>query len=188
MDNLEQYIRQNAEAFNDKEVPEGHLERFEILHSTLRQAQGGPQDDNKVAQDGGPQDVRRGVRRIIWAAVGIAAALAAIIFISRPVDRKYDLVAENDRFDRHEDWFANVGNDQAEICRAFYEKAGELCYDILSMHPDGSLDGSLSSLSEEAVTIVEQLPEEMDPEARIAVLKEYYGNLLDGLDQMKKVK
>ncbi|MBQ8061315.1 MAG: hypothetical protein IJ205_05180 [Bacteroidales bacterium] len=172
MDKLEQYIRKNAEAFNDQEIPEGHLMRFEeILRSAQDDRPGNAQDERA----GNAQLWGRGVRRIIWAAAGIAAALAAIIFISRPADR-------------HEDWFANVGDDQTEICRAYYEKAGELSYEILANNPDGSLDQSLSSLTEESVPIIDQLPEDMDPAARSALLKEYYGDLLDGLKMMKNIK
>ena len=167
MDNFEEYIRKNAEAFNDQEIPEGHLMRFEERLEILRSVQ----DDRpvKVQHNG------RGVRRIIWAAAGIAAALVAILFINRPSDM-------------HEDWFANVGDDQTEICRAYYEKAGELSYEILANNPDGSLDQSVSSLTEEPISIIDQLPEDMDPAVRSAVLKEYYGNLLDGLEMIRNIK
>ena len=40
MDKLEEYFKLNREAFDDQDVPEGHLDRFEERLETLRYAQG----------------------------------------------------------------------------------------------------------------------------------------------------
>ena len=164
MDNLEEYIKRNAEAFNSAELLDGHLDRF--IEKMDVQSQHRPN-----------------IRRIVWASIAVAAALAAIIFLNHS-NGNDDLMISG----QSHDWFANVGNDQVEICQAYYDKVSELYEVILSHNPDGSLDDSISSIAEEAVPLVDQLPEEMDPEARAAVLKEYYGELLDGLESMLNIK
>ena len=52
--------------------------------------------------------------------------------------------------------------------------------------PDDGLGLSAASIVEEAVPLIDQLPEEMDPSERAAVLKEYYGTLLDGLQSVRE--
>ena len=167
MDNLEEYIKRNAEEFNSADLPDGHLDRFINKMDTV-----------KIGEQR-----QTTLHHIIWATVAIAAALACIIFINRP-GTKDELMISG----KGQDWFANVSNSEVEICQAYYEKVGELYEVILSHHPDGSLDDSISSIAEETIPLVDQLPEEMDPEARAAVLKEYYGDLLDGLERIKNIK
>ena len=161
MDNLEEYIKRNAEEFNTAELPEGHLERF-IEKMEPRQ--------NKV-------------HKIVWAVLAVAAALTAIIFLNQPKGND-DLIISG----HSKDWFANIGNDEIDICRTYYEKVGEFYEAILTQHPDGSFDESISNIAEETIPLVDQLPDEMDPEARAAVLKEYYGDLLDGLERIMNIK
>ena len=163
MDNLEKYIKDNSEAFNDAELPEGHLDRFVAKL-----------ESQASFQQGHSPGVKR-VRRILWAALAVAAATAVMIFLNRPTDETHD-------------WFANVGNDQLEICRTYYEKAGELYEIILAQNPDGSMDESVGSIADGGIPLVDQLPDDMDPEARAAILKEYYGELLNGLERMKNIK
>lgn len=159
MDNLEEYIRLNREAFDEQEVPEGHLVRFE---------------ERLAGQVAGQK------RPLIWfrfasVAAGIAAAVAAVvIFINRPGER-------------HKDWFAGVGNDQLEICQAYYGKMAEFYETILNGDFDGTRLSELEAIAGEGIPLVDQLPEEIDPETRAAVLKEYYGALLDGMDRLNRI-
>ena len=197
MNNLEEYIRLNREAFDEQEVPEGHLLRFEERLETLRSAQG----DSKVAQgdstpepplatgrtqpqrseNGRGRDQVAGRKRpLIWlrfasVATGIAAAVAAVvIFINRPAER-------------HKDWFAGVGNDQLEICQAYYGKMAEYYETILKGDFDGTRQFDLEAIAGEGIPLVDQLPDEIDPETRAAVLKEYYGALLDGMERLNTI-
>ena len=184
MDNLEKYIKDNTEAFNDAGLPEGHLDRFllklnasaqQLRHNSPgrpfsrlgREAQGG---------QGSFDSVRKRTRRILWTALAVAASLTVFVFLNhRPATETHD-------------WFANVGNDQLEICQTYYEKAGELYEIILAQNPDGSMDESVGSIADGGVPLVDQLPDDMDPDARATILKEYYGELLNGLERMKNIK
>ena len=159
MDNLEEYIRLNREAFDEQEVPEGHLLRFE---------------ERLAGQVAGRK------RPLIWlrfvsVATGIAAAVAAVvIFINRPGER-------------HKDWFAGVGNDQLEICQAYYGKMAEFYESILKGDIDGTRQSALEAIAWESIPLADQLPDEIDLETRAAALKEYYGALLDGMDRLNKI-
>ncbi len=108
-------------------------------------------------------------------AAGIAAAIAAaVIFMNRPAER-------------HEGWFAGVGNDQLEICQAYYGKMAEFYETILKGDVDGTRLSELEAIAGEGVPLVDQLPDEIAPETRAAVLKEYYGALLDGMDRLNNI-
>ena len=229
MNNLEEYIKRNQEAFDDKELPEGHAARFERRLEALRSAQGDRMadqvghdgrirldgqvghdgnivDDSNIGHDGligrdrqaghdgrvgsdvqGMQGMRgmqerqerqvRQERRISWRAVmgwvaAVAAAIAAVvIFIKSPEEK-------------HEDWFAGVGEDQREICQIYYGKMAEFYEAILKDDIDDARLPALESIAAENVPMVDQLPDELDPETRAAILKEYYGALLDGMERL----
>ena len=116
-------------------------------------------------------------RRISWRAVmgwaaAVAAAIAAVvIFIKSPEEK-------------HEDWFAGVGEDQREICQTYYGKMADFYEAILRDDIDEARMGALESIAAENVPMVDQLPDELDPETRAAILKEYYGALLDGMERL----
>ena len=195
MNNLEEYIKRNLEAFDDKELPEGHDARFERRLETLGSVQGdrvaaredrvtvqgdrvavrGDRSSAPVKMVGGEKTeprVRPLFRTVALALAGIAAAIAAVvIFIKSPKDN-------------HEDWFAGVGEDQWEICQTYYGKMAEFYEAILADDIDDARLPALESIVAESVPMVDQLPEELDPETRAAILKEYYGALLDGMERL----
>lgn len=168
MDNLKEYINKNLESFNDQELPEGHQEKFESMLG-----------------DGYPATSWKKpvIKRSIWWSVGIAAALAAIFFIGRPGNNDETQIIESNK-----DWFAGIGNDQFEICNAYYDKVAEFYETMLKNAPEGEMENAIDMVVDETIPLIDQLPEEMEPEARAAVLKEYYGNLLDGLVRIKNIK
>ena len=175
MDYLEEYIKRNREAFDDQGLPEGDLERFVGRLEILRFAQ----DDSQVAQGEGKW--RRLSKRFVYWTAGVAAALAAVIFINKNVDLGGDPgVAEID-------WFAGIGTDQAMICQTYYSKASELYSAAIANDIDGSAEREMASLFEGRMTLLDLLPDEMTPEARAVVLKEYYGTLLDGMRRINEL-
>ena len=50
------------------------------------------------------------------------------------------------------------------------------------------MQNTIETITKETIPMIEQLPDEMDPDAKAAVLKEYYGDLLEGLDRIKNMK
>jgi hypothetical protein len=168
MDNLKEYINKNLESFNDQELPEGHQERFEARLADAYSATTGKKPV---------------IRHSIWWSVGIAAALAAIFFIGRPDTNEPTQIIESNK-----DWFAGIGNDQFEICNTYYDKVAEFYETMLKTDPEGEMENAIDMVIDETIPLIDQLPEEMEPEARAAVLKEYYSNLLDGLDRIKNIK
>ncbi len=204
MDNLKEYINKNRESFDDKDIPEGHLDRFEErlgnrslnnrsgrLRTVLTGSEAALREQGTTIRD---RVIKlRGNRRRIGWAIGIAAALAALVTIGWPAGEEFPSVFgkgdEGSSFitgSPTKDWFAGVGNDQFEICTTYYDKVAELYEDLLRTSPDSDLQNTLELISEENIPMIEQLPEEMEPEARAEVLKEYYGRLLDGLERIRE--
>ena len=171
MDNLEEYIKKNKEAFDDQELPEGHLERFEVRLEEVE----------AVVLNGastllGSRLVKP--RRIwFWPTIaGVAAVIAAfVIFTGRKTSAQTD-------------WFADVPEDQVSICQAYYEKMAGLYQDILASDMDGSKEAQLSSIAEETIPLIDQLPEELGAEERAAILKEYYSDLLGGIERIAEIR
>ncbi|MBP5487345.1 MAG: hypothetical protein J6Y06_06960 [Bacteroidales bacterium] len=168
MDNLKEYINQNLESFNDQELPEGHQERFEAMLA----------DDCPATSWKNPV-----IRRSVWWSVGIAAALAAVFYIGSSDTNDATQIIESNK-----DWFAGIGNDQFEICNAYYDKVAEFYETLLKTDPEGEMENAIDMIIDETIPLIDQLPEEMEPEARAAVLKEYYGHLLNGLVRIRNIK
>jgi len=159
MNNLEEYIKRNAGAFDDQELPEGHLERFEARLDAV----------------GSGKVKRLSFRAVGIALTGIAAALAAFIFLHKPEDS-------------HKDWFANVADDQESICEAYYSRMAKFYESILAEDYDGSKERQIEAIAAEGTPLVDQLPEELGETERAAILKEYYGSILDGIDKISRIK
>jgi hypothetical protein len=117
------------------------------------------------------------VRVWFWTAIaGVAAAVAAVvIFTGRQPSASID-------------WFAEVPEDQASICQAYYEKMAGLYQDILASDVDGSKEAQLAAIAEETIPLIDQLPEELGAEERAAILKEYYSDLLGGIERIAEIR
>ena len=172
MSNLEEYIKQNLEAFDDQELPEGHLERFEAKLAGLEERPALRQSSGTAQQPG-----QRPIKIWWWTAIaGVAAAVAAVaIFINQPTTSQ-------------KDWFADIPEDQASICQAYYDQMAVMYSDILMTDVDGSKEAQLMTIAEETIPMIDQLPEELGEEERALILKEYYSDLLEGIEKIRKIK
>jgi hypothetical protein len=177
MEDIEKIIRSNASVFDDRELPEGHLARFEAKLTQAVPDESAP-FMTACSADVHGKAVNRGhaarLYEYLAGAVAVAAAvMAVVIFINRQPQRN--------------DWFSGVADDPVEVMLAYSEKASEICRDIFTKDIDGQMVAMVRSL-EEAVPMIDQLPDEMDDVSKAAVLKRYYGDLLDGLDKLDKIK
>ena len=178
MDKLEEYFKLNREAFDDQEIPEGHLARFEERLETLRYAQGDRMADQVVDDVVASRKVRSKTPLLWLASIASAAAvIAAAIFINK--------AAIDSPADKAIDWFLGVGDDQALICQTYYSKAAEIYEEALRGGIDESTEWQMALMLRDDAALIDQLPDEMSNEERAEVLKDYYGALLDGMNKMK---
>ena len=168
MIDLKEYISGNPEAFDDQELPLGHETRFEAKLDALLEVE----HKTEVKKTSGK---RRRFTRIFSATASIAAAVAAaVIFINRPAEEI--------------DWFAGVADDPVAVYLAYSEKVSSMYGEILTRDLEYRWGTTVSSIAEEAVPIIDQLPQELDDASKAIILKEYYGKLLNGLDKINKIK
>ena len=100
----------------------------------------------------------------VWRIIGTiaaAATLAGVIFAGRAVI---------------------VPKDPSAIYLAYMTEVSKL-YKDAPMEDSASWDDALAQLTEESVPLFVQLPEEMSRREKARVLKQYYGDLLDGAKQ-----
>ncbi len=168
MIDLKEYLSGNPEAFDDQELPLGHETRFEAKLDALIEA-----DSNALAHKIARK--RKDYTRIFSAIATVAAAAAAaVIFINRPSEKV--------------DWFADVPDDPVAVYLAYSEKVTSMYGKIFTRDLDNHWETTVGSIAEETVPMIDQLPEELDDTAKAVILKEYYGELLDGLDKINKIK
>ncbi len=163
MKDIEDILRENPDVFDFEPLPQGHQERFEGKLSRLGEEAAPLQRERKKGK----------VIRLWGAAGAVAAAIAALCILLPPSQ------AQND-------WFEGVGDDPVAVCTAYSQKAAELCEDIYKRDGDGEMAAMTRGLSDEPVPMIDQLPEEMNPEEKAAVLKKYYACLLDALVTLDK--
>ena len=168
MIDLKEYISGNPEAFDDQELPLGHEARFEAKLDALFEAERKAETSNRNSKQ------RKNVR-IFSAITAIAAAIvAAVIFTNHPSE---DI-----------DWFAGVADDPAAVYLAYSEKVTVMYGNIFSRDLEDRWERTVASIAEETVPMIDQLPDELDDTAKAIILKEYYGELLNGLDKINKIK
>ncbi len=169
MTDIKEYIQRNASAFDSAELPEGHEGRFEAkLDALLSGAESSGREERKRRK------TRLGIFSVLTTAAAAAAAVAAVIFINRP--------------EREVDWFAGVADDPVQVYLTYSEKVSALYEEILSRDLDGRWETTVGSIAGENVAMIDQLPDELDDAAKAAIMKEYYGELLRGLDKINKIK
>lgn len=164
MTDLNEYKGYAPEAFDDQELPSGHLERFEAKLDSVPGM-------GKKSKD---WTLFKRIRLAAGMTAVAAAAIAAVIFINRP--------------DGQREWFADVSDDPVAVYLTYSEKVSEMYRDIFKKDINGNWETTIGCIAEEAVPMIDQLPDELDNATKVAIMKEYYGRLLDGLDKINKIK
>ena len=116
---------------------------------------------------------RRRIRARIYLGTAVAAGLAVLLWIGTQARSHF-----------------RGAHTPESVYSAYLEQIGEL-YQLLA---DNATDNSeaidwqavLDELTEETVPLYDQLPEEMPEKEKTAVLKEYYGGLLDEAELIKE--
>ena len=104
-------------------------------------------------------------RRIVFRWTASAAVLAAIVALSLPGNRSS----------------VQKARTPESVYTAYLEQVGEL-YALLASQPeeDGvDREAVLHELTDETIPLYDQLPEEMPEREKTAILKEYYGDILN---------
>jgi len=157
MENLEKYIQDNLEQFNTCEMPAGHQERFLAKLEALQSQE----------QHQEPKPHRLPIRRILFTASAAAAAIIIALFATLQP--------------------GNIGQSYSigiqEMAQEMYTEEAE----ILQMLPEDDLQmiNSVKSITQEAVPLTDLLPDELSPEKRAEILREYYKAKTAGLKKIK---
>lgn len=168
MTDFKEYIAQNPEILCDQELPAGHEARFEAKLDAMLGA--------AVETQGKETGHRKRMFTRIFGTVttAAAAAVAAVIFINRPTSEV--------------DWFAGVADDPVAVYMAYSEKITAMYGEIFAKDLEDRWGTTVGCIAEETVPMIDQLPDELDDAAKAIILKEYYGELLNGLDKINKIK
>ena len=103
-----------------------------------------------------------------WGAFALAAlAIALVVF--RPGTSRH---------------FIGVPDNPERVYRSYLAQV-ERAYLHFPWEDDYDWESALDELTEESVSLFEQLPDELSPRRQARILKAYYGDLLDGVKQLK---
>lgn len=164
MENLEKYIQDNLEQFNCCEMPLGHQERFMAkLQAAQAKGRQGNSDPAGIRHTGNAEDAtlhkvhRLFSRRSLFTATAAAAAIVIAFFITTGSP-------------------ASDGDDYTiaihEVAEEMYIEEAEII--MMLGEDDQNIVNSVKSITEEAIPLSEQLPEELSQEKRAQILREYY--------------
>lgn len=103
--------------------------------------------------------------RIFMATLAVAASLTAVWLVvrNRP--------------------FLGTGSSPEAIYQAYMDQVARL-YDSCPMEDSADRDRAVAAFTEEDVPLFEQLPEEMPRREKARILKQYYGSLLQGAQEL----
>ena len=163
MENLEHFIRENREAFNEGALHDGHLQRFE---ARLRAA------NLRKPAEGRWNFFRAGMRRSVAAAAIIVLLLATGVVL----------------YTGRDDYKAKVEVLTSQQTKLMEEVSREI--NQLYGEEDAEremLIRSLESIIQEAQPLEKQLPKELDEKERLRILKEYYNERARAILRFKKL-
>ncbi len=151
MENLEKYIQDNLEQFNCGEMPSGHQERF---LARLAEAQ---EEAQTRKQAPAPRRIPHLFsRKAIFAATSAAAAIIIA------------LVAIMGTKGQEDDYTTGI----QELAQEMYMEEAETL--MLFSEEDQYMVTNVKSITNEAIPLADQLPDELSPEQRAEILRKYY--------------
>ena len=166
MKDLEKYIREHAASFDTETPAEGHEARF-LARLDVTPL---PSEDSGIPSSRTKSvSIRAKSRNLFpWGAFALAAlAIALVVF--RPGTSHH---------------FLGVPDNPERVYRSYLAQV-ERAYLTFPWEDDYDWESALDELTEESVSLFEQLPEELPARQRARILKAYYGNILDGVKQLK---
>ena len=158
MKDLEKYICEHAAAFDTAEF----LARLDVTPGVCHPEQ--PAACHPERSEGSA--IRRPRNLIPLFAL---AVLAADLLVFRP------------GLSRH---FLGVPDKPERVYRSYLAQV-EKAYLTFPWDESYDWEGTLDELTEESVSLFEQLPEELSPRRQARILKAYYGDILDEVKQLK---
>ncbi len=162
MNDLERYIREHAAQFDTAEPAEGHEARFlaRADNACLFPAGG------RNALHDAPVRKALFLRPVAWA---FALAAVALLLVIRPVASRH---------------FLGVPDNPERVYRSYLAQV-ERAYREFPWEDGEEWEQTLDELTEEPVSLYEQLPEELPRRQQARILKAYYGGILDEVNQLK---
>ena len=209
MNEFEKFIRAHAAEFDAAEVPQGHEERFlaaveagalngrgRFLRFARNDKEGFARNDRGgfarngrgaagwgrflrfARNDRGAAGEGAAAGVWDWGAWGMLAGAVAVLVVAavvllRPAEGR--------------GYFFGVGNDPQKVYLAYLDRVEDARL-ALAEREEYNYEGLLRGMTEEAVPLIEQLPEELSGRQQARILKQYYGEILAGVDKLKKVK
>jgi hypothetical protein len=155
MDNLEKYIQDNLEQFSCGEMQEGHKERF-----LARLADTQAVNTEAVLCETQDAALRRTPHLFSRKAIFAAATAAAAIIIA--------LVAPWSTRQLEDEYTITI----QELAQQMYMEEAQTL--MLFSEEDQYMVTSVKSITNEAIPLSDQLPNELSPAQRVEILREYY--------------
>lgn len=176
-DDFESFIRANRAEFNKGELPDGHFERFQQrLQASMERTASQEQKECGESNSHSPMAVRRALRWGRFAAISSAAAVVILLTCGIVL--------------------RSIGGDPNEGIRTLatehYTAIEQISREIMdefggSEIREYEISASLESILQEGIPLENLLPEELDREQRMKILKEYYKERVNALLQFKSL-
>lgn len=154
MDQLEKYIKENINQFNDGPMPQGHKEMFK----------------RKLKENNSKNVHRIGFARIIrYTTIAVATIIIAFIVKNISIIEK------------------TKANDELNYAQIIKEQELEILNLTKDMDPNTfeEMESTMNIITYESIPLSEQLPDEMEDEEKIKILREYYKQKSEALKRLK---
>ncbi len=178
MGDLEQYIKDNREAFDSGELPAGSRERF------MRKLEMVQQNSAVDSSEKSAASAKRGSLRYIFASVASAAAVLLIAFFIGYDGYNENGAADNDNINGMqvvenitvEEYISMMNTLDDEIIEMSRKCDGKIAEEVVK---------ASKSVQKETIPLEDQLPDELSEKKRAEILRQYYKEKTDGLKRIK---